>query len=69
MPTASPHPVRVARLQAGMSLEELAFKAGVSFKTLERLERGEGQPRRSTLAVIASALGRDVWELQGEEAA
>lgn len=38
-----------------MSIEELAFKAGVSYKTIERVEAGESIPRRATLAVIELA--------------
>jgi predicted transcriptional regulator len=38
-----------------MSVEELAYKAGVSYKTIERIESGESEPRRSTVAVIERA--------------
>ena len=46
-----------------MAREEVAFKAGVSMRTIERLERGEVVPRRATLKVIADALGVDVADL------
>ncbi len=49
--------VQEARLAAGLSIEGLAFKAGVSYKTVERIEAGESVPRRATLKVIADVLG------------
>lgn len=52
-----------------MSREELAFKSGLSFKTLERLEAGAHEPRRATLFVIADALGVPITDLNGGEAA
>lgn len=57
------HAVREARLAAGMSREGLAFKAGVSLKTIERVESGRGIPRRATLKVIADVLGLDAGDL------
>jgi transcriptional regulator with XRE-family HTH domain len=63
--TATPNPIRAAREKAGMSREELAFKSGLSFKTLERLEAGAHAPRRATLFVIADALGCGVDDLNG----
>jgi transcriptional regulator with XRE-family HTH domain len=48
--------VREARERLGLSREGLAFKAGVSLKTIERIERGEGMPHRSTRQVIARVL-------------
>jgi predicted transcriptional regulator len=57
--SASPHPssaIRDARERLGLSREGLAFKAGVSLRSIERIESGETEPRRSTLAVIESAL-------------
>lgn len=40
-----------------LSREGLAYKAGVSLSTIERLEAGKHTPRRATLAMIESALG------------
>jgi transcriptional regulator with XRE-family HTH domain len=54
---APEHPIAIARNTIGLSREGLAFKAGVSFKTIERIERGEVVPRRATLKVIADVLG------------
>lgn len=47
--------LRKEREQRSMSVEELAYKAGVSYKTIERIESGESEPRRSTVAVIERA--------------
>lgn len=69
MTPPTPNPIRAAREQAGLSREALAFKAGVSFKTLERLEAGARSPRRSTLKVIADVLGVEPASLLVEEAA
>lgn len=63
-------PLRAARDRRGMSREELAFKAGVSLKTIERLEAGQVEPRRATQRVIADVLECDpavLWPV--EEAA
>jgi len=59
-------PIREARLAAKLSPEGLAYKAGVSLSTVERIERGDVQPRRATLAVLALALGMDVGDLSPE---
>ena len=59
------------RLAAGMSREELAFRAGVSLRAIERIEAGGVAPRRATLKVLADALGVDPTEfgvLNGEAA-
>lgn len=58
-PAAGPplHPIRAAREAQGLPREGLAFKAGVSLNTIERIEAGRTQPRRATLKVIADVLG------------
>lgn len=48
--------LRQARDQADMSRERLAFKAGVSPRTLYRIEHGATCPQLSTQRVIAAAL-------------
>lgn len=64
------HPLRVVRLARGMSTMEVAFRAGVNLRTVERIEAGEiASPRRSTLKVIADALGCEPEDLQPTEAA
>lgn len=54
--------IRDERKAQGLSPEGLAFKAGVSLKTIERIETGAAVPRRATLKVIVDALGLDPVE-------
>lgn len=57
--TPQEHPgieIKERREAVGLSREGLAYKASVSLKTLERIERGEVQPRRATATVIDAAL-------------
>jgi len=49
--------VRRLRARAGLSLRELATRAGVSTSTLSNLEAGLGNPGVETLVNIAGALG------------
>lgn len=66
------HPVRAARkaMSPPLTVEGLAFKAGVSAKTIERIERGH-VPHRATARVVADVLKADPAELfpTAEEAA
>jgi predicted transcriptional regulator len=48
--------IRESRERLELSREGLADKAGISLRTLERIEAGEVTARRSTLTVIANAL-------------
>src|SRR5690348_7907549 len=49
--------LRRFRLAADLSQEDLAERAGVSWRTISDLERGVKQaPRRSTLRLLAEAL-------------
>jgi ribosome-binding protein aMBF1 (putative translation factor) len=73
MAPASPTPaladtIRLAREAAGLSKEGLAAQAGVSYKTVERLEAGTAIPRRATLTVITAALGIDLEPTTGAAA-
>lgn len=52
--------VKQARDALGLSAEGLAFKAGVSIRTVTRLEADEVVPRRATLRVITDALGLEL---------
>lgn len=55
--------IRSERKAQGLSPEGLAFRAGVSLKTIERIETGViTSPRRATLKVIVDALGLDPAE-------
>ena len=62
----SPHPsldrrrLRTAREDRGLTREELAVAAGIAVRTLAGIELGESEPRRSTVAVLATALGVDI---------
>jgi transcriptional regulator with XRE-family HTH domain len=49
-------PIQIAREEAGLSREGLAFKAGMSLRTIERIEAGQVQPHRATVRAIAEAL-------------
>lgn len=51
--------IRERRDALGLSVEGLAYKAGVSYKTIERIEAGLAQPRRATLTVIEQALAAE----------
>lgn len=57
--------MRAARLKAGLSLPELAEKAGVSHHTIGRLERGDGAGHIDTVEWCAAALGLTVDEYIG----
>lgn len=48
--------IRRRREQLGLSREGLAHFAGVSLRTIIRLEQGEHFPRRATQRVIEAAL-------------
>ena len=48
--------LRETRTQAGWSLRQLGAELGVSFSTLARLERGEGQPTAHTRWVVEAWL-------------
>lgn len=48
--------LRKQREDRGMSVEELAYRAGVSYKTIARIESGESQPRRATATCIQRAI-------------
>jgi len=52
-----PHAVRREREQAGLTLTELARRAGIAKSTLSQLESGNGNPSVETLWSLAVALG------------
>jgi transcriptional regulator with XRE-family HTH domain len=52
--------IRHERHAKGLSIASLASKAGVSPKSLNRVELGQGGPTWNTLSAIASALGISV---------
>lgn len=55
--------LRERREALGLSREGLAYKAGISYKTIERIEAGVSMPRRATLAVITQAFDETEEEL------
>ncbi|WP_326731637.1 XRE family transcriptional regulator [Streptomyces phaeochromogenes] len=58
--------MRVLREQRGLSLAELARRAGLAKQTLSKLEQGVGNPTVDTLFAIASALGVPVTRMVAE---
>lgn len=55
--------VRKLRDERGLSRNDLARLAGITEKTLARIESGDSNPRMSTISFIAGPLGVDVQEL------
>ena len=55
--------VRERRKAAGLSLRSLATISGVSFTTIDKIERGTQDPRLSTLIAFAKALEISVPDL------
>ncbi|MFE1441142.1 winged helix-turn-helix domain-containing protein [Streptomyces sp. NPDC058739] len=45
-----------ARLRAGLTQSEVAFRAGISVKTVRHIERGQVQARRDTLSLLCAVL-------------
>ncbi len=59
--------LRQARIAAGLTRDELAVRAGIASATVYRLEHNRtAQPNRSTLAMLAQALGVDPADLRSE---
>lgn len=58
-----PGTVRAARQAKGLTIEGLAFAAGVAVRTVSRTESGEHTPSLDTLTAIASALGTTAADL------
>lgn len=48
--------IKELRESKGLSQEELSERAGISLRTIQRMEAGESTPRGSTLRIIASSL-------------
>lgn len=49
--------IKIARTRRRMMQDELAFKCGITRKTLWRLERGEGGISFATVCTVLSTLG------------
>ena len=59
--------ILAARRAKGWSQEELSQQSGLSLRTIQRVERREGQPRLHSLRVLAETLALDLAMLTGEE--
>jgi transcriptional regulator with XRE-family HTH domain len=59
----SPAQCRAARALLGWSQQQLADASGVGVVTVRQFEGGGSEPRRATLAVIASAIAAAGVEL------
>lgn len=57
------HPVRERRESIGLTREGLAFKTGLTVRTIERIEAGHVTPQRVSRRAIAAVLGCDTGEL------
>jgi transcriptional regulator with XRE-family HTH domain len=57
--------LRRVRQQHGLTLTEVAGRAGVSPQYLSEIERGKKDPSSEMLAAVAGALGRRVLDLTG----
>jgi len=55
--------IRERRVHLELSLRALAERSGVDFAAIDKIERGERDPRLSTLTSLADALGVDVPDL------
>lgn len=51
--------IKELRLKKGITQEELAYRTEISVRTIQRIEKGEVDPRAYTLKAIASALDVD----------
>jgi len=63
MPTFNRHVLRDWRTDSGKTLEEVAYRAQVSYPYLRRLEDLGGNPSAALLARIAAVYGRSIDEL------
>lgn len=62
--------LQVARKKAGLTQQELCHKAGLSYSTLAKIERGAiKSPSIFTIQAIAGAIGVSLSELMGEPVA
>lgn len=60
--------ITALRKAAGLTQDELADKAGVTVRTIQRIEASDTVPRAYTLRKIAEALGVDPQEFAPDEA-
>ena len=55
--------IRTLRKNKGLSQEALAANAGINLRTLQRIEKGNVEPRGETLRMLAQALEVSIEEL------
>jgi transcriptional regulator with XRE-family HTH domain len=55
--------LRAARIEAGLTLEELAVRSHIAPATLIEIEKGGGNPDFEMLAALARAVRRAPFEL------
>ena len=56
------------RLEAGLSVEDLADRSGMSYSTIRAIESGDRAPSIETLKKLQAVLQMDLhWVLVGEE--
>jgi transcriptional regulator with XRE-family HTH domain len=67
VPQSLPLRLRVLRGEKGWTTEQAAKKAGLTYDSLSRIERGVAHPRATTLARLAQAYGVDTEELMALE--
>ena len=60
------HPLEAARLEANLSREVLAVRAGVTSRAIYGIEREGRTPHRLTLAALAEELGVTAASLREE---
>lgn len=58
--------IRRLREERGMSMEALAYKAGVTLNTITRLELAQSEPGWMTVRKVAEGLGITLGELAAE---
>lgn len=59
--------LRAAQAKSGMSNEELAARAGVGLRLLQKWRAGTVEPRYESLLKLADALGHDVAWFYAEQ--
>ncbi len=58
IPAIIAHNVKTYRIERGLSQEALAYKAGISVRSLSNIEKGINAPCPKTLSSLSIALGR-----------
>lgn len=55
--------IRRLRIEAGLTIQDVADKLGVTYQNISQYERGLRNPKPDTLQRIADALGVSPWDL------